>query len=308
MRYARDKRTIIHFVIDTSSQIIIIYNPNSSSGKAEIRAQRLYRQLLRRKYVHVTLKKTEYQNHAERIAYELTRKYKDPLLISVSGDGGYNEVINGAMLAYNESRGNRKPICALLAAGNANDHRKAVAKRSLLRAIVDGKPEAVDILCLRFLKTQRYAHSYIGVGPTAEIGAELNREKLTRWKEIKIVTRNLINFRHFTILDRGRWRELDSLVFANIHRMSKVFKLNTETDLHDGLFNLFIIPKRTRFKFLFLLVKLIVFGAKNPPQLPLYSFKLKHPQLGHLDGEVMALPAQTDISVTVEKEFLLTLR
>ncbi len=287
--------------------ITIIYNPMGTSGKAKIRAERLYRQLKRRRISHIELLPSEYAGHAEVIAYEKAVKYIRPLIISVSGDGGYNEVINGTLKAKLEKR-NRKPVCAILAAGNANDYRKATAKRPLIRAITHNAPELVDILQIQFGRTNRFAHSYIGVGTTAETAAELNQSQLTRWKEIKIVTRNLLNFRHFSIIEpSGRVREIDSLVFANIHRMSKVIRINTHTDLHDGLFSAILIPHRSRLKFFYLLIKLVVFGGKNPPQLSSYTFQLKNPQLGQLDGEVIALTAKTDITVSINASILETI-
>jgi diacylglycerol kinase family enzyme len=289
------------------SPVIIIYNPMSTSGKAKAKASRLQKQLIRRKYKDVRLLESEYPGHSEVIAYETTKEYKRPLIISVSGDGGYNEVINGALRAELETPGHQA-ICAIVAAGNANDHRRATAIRPMIWAITHVKPEPIDVLRIQYGKVTRYAHSYIGIGITGETVAQLNREKLTRWKEIKIVTRNLLNFQHFTIQTPERTREIDSLVFANIHRMSKIIRVNTRTDLHDGLFNFVLIPHRTRLKFLFILIGIVVFGVKNPVLLSSYQFTLPKPQLAQLDGEAIALPAKTIIKVDVLNEALLTVR
>lgn len=287
--------------------VVIIYNPVSTSGKAKLKAERLQRQLLRRKYKNVQVIESEHAGHGETLAYDITKKHKRPLLISVSGDGGYSEVINGALRAERETP-DHQAVCAILAAGNANDHRRATAKRPLIWAITHSRPEPMDILRINYAKTVRYAHSYIGIGITGETVAELNREKLTRWKEIKIVTKNLLNFQHFSIETTERTREVDSLVFANIHRMSKIIKVNTRTNLHDGLFNFVLIPHHTRLKFIFILLGIVIFGVKNPVLLSSYEFKLPKPQLAQIDGEAIALPAKTAIKVDVLSEALLTIR
>ena len=66
-----------------------------------------------------------------------------PLLVSVSGDGGYNEVVDGTMQA-----GNDAAVCAVLPAGNANDHRRATREQPLADAIVTGSVTRIDLLRL----------------------------------------------------------------------------------------------------------------------------------------------------------------
>jgi diacylglycerol kinase family enzyme len=292
-------------------RIVIIYNPNST-GAAPARARRLHARLKRRGVTGLELQETDYAGHGEQIAYAAAKKYRQPLLISVSGDGGYNEVINGAFRAMNEDA-SRRPVCTILPAGNANDHRRTVKKRPLVRAIVKSKPEAVDVLKLTVTSGKqtrlRYAHSYIGLGLSSEAAAELNRHALGRWKELKIVLRTLLHFDPFVIeLPDGKHERLDSLVFANIHQMSKVMKLGTETNLHDGLFRVVAIPHRGRLQLLRVLLSIMTIGFKHPPQRSSYSFRLPKTELIHLDGEVSTIPGGSRLVVTAEHEALLTLR
>ena len=74
-----------------------------------------------------------------------------PLIVSVSGDGGYNEVVNGVMDA-----GNDRAVCAVRAAGNANDHRRVTREQPLADAIVAGDVRRIDLLRLT-----------VGSGPAA---------------------------------------------------------------------------------------------------------------------------------------------
>ena len=100
-------------------RIVIIFNPHST-GDAPRSAEELHAELTRRlPAVPVELCPTRYAGHARDLAREAAGTGR-PLLVSVSGDGGYNEVVDGVMQA-----GNSEAVCAVRAAGNANDHRRA---------------------------------------------------------------------------------------------------------------------------------------------------------------------------------------
>ena len=187
--------------MNKSDRILIIYNPASTRGRANLRALRLAKQLARKKFTNVSMIASQYAGHAEELAFNEAVEFNKTLIVSASGDGGYNEIINGVIKAKSKNP-KSQAVCAILAAGNANDHNRATTKRPLIKAIISGQSEPIDILELNFGKTKRYAHSYIGIGVTGKTVSELNQESLTRWKEIKIVTRNLLNVRHFTMTDK----------------------------------------------------------------------------------------------------------
>src|SRR4051812_41454633 len=91
------------------SKICIIYNPNST-GRSQRKAKDLQRQLRERlPDIPAVCLATEYAGHARELAFDIAQSEKKPLIISASGDGGYNEVINGVMEADN-----RQAVCAVL--------------------------------------------------------------------------------------------------------------------------------------------------------------------------------------------------
>ena len=90
----------------------------------------------------MTLRPTERAGHGREIARDAARGGR-PLVVSVSGDGGYNDVVNGLMEA-----GADAAYAAVLAAGNANDHRRVTRERPLADAIVDGDVSRLDLLKL----------------------------------------------------------------------------------------------------------------------------------------------------------------
>jgi diacylglycerol kinase (ATP) len=109
--------------------IAVIYNPNSTGSSKELATEFSKRLKKRLPDQAIELIATEHAGHGEEIAYELAKKYKRPLIISSSGDGGYHEVINGLMKAQHEGA---HPVAGLLPAGNANDHHRNVTRGELI--------------------------------------------------------------------------------------------------------------------------------------------------------------------------------
>src|SRR5829696_1419713 len=128
--------------VTTFDRIVLVFNPHST-GNAPRSAEDLRAELARRlPDVPLELSPTEHAGHAR----DLARKAAgtgSPLIVSVSGDGGYNEVVNGVMDA-----GNDDAVCAVRAAGNANDHRRTTRERPLADAIVAGDVRRIDLLKL----------------------------------------------------------------------------------------------------------------------------------------------------------------
>ena len=79
-------------------RIVVIFNPQSSGDGPQL-ADELRADLARRvPDVPVHLCPTERAGHARNLAREAART-GHPLIVSVSGDGGYNEVVDGVMQA-----------------------------------------------------------------------------------------------------------------------------------------------------------------------------------------------------------------
>jgi diacylglycerol kinase (ATP) len=121
------------------ASVVLIFNP-ASTGDASALAAELCAELERRQPdLPVTLQPTQHAGHARDLARDAARTGR-PLLVSVSGDGGYNEVVDGTLQA-----GNDAAVCAVLPAGNANDHRRATREQPLADAIVTGS--APELTC-----------------------------------------------------------------------------------------------------------------------------------------------------------------
>jgi diacylglycerol kinase family enzyme len=91
-----------HHAVASFDRIVVIFNPHSTGDGPRL-AEELYTDLTTRlPEVPVGLCPTERTGHARDIARE-TAQTGHPLIVSVSGDGGYNGVVDGVMQAGNDN-------------------------------------------------------------------------------------------------------------------------------------------------------------------------------------------------------------
>ena len=279
-------------------RIIVIFNPQST-GPAPQRAEELKDTLADRlPDVPLHLRPTERAGHARELAAQAAATGR-PLIVSVSGDGGYNEVVDGVMHA-----GNPNAVCAVLAAGNANDHRRSTGEQPLVDAIVTGDVRHIDLLRLTVGSDSdahtRYAHSYIGMGLTPIVAIDLEKGGKGSFKEIVSVVRTFAKFRPFTIdVDPGGLRSLDSLLFANIDEMAKYATLSEDSRPDDGRFEIIALPHTAKWRVLAVALKAATRGLGPQPTARHYRFTTVKPTPMQLDGEVIAVEAATSVSVDI---------
>jgi len=287
-------------------RITVIFNPQST-GPAPQRAEELKNTLADRlPHVPLHLRPTERAGHARELAAQAAATGR-PLIVSVSGDGGYNEVVDGVMHA-----GNPNTVCAVLAAGNANDHRRSTGEQPLVDAIVTGDVRHIDLLRLTVASAAgartRYAHSYIGMGLTPIVAIDLEKGGKGSFKEIVSVVRTFAKFRPFTIdVDPGGLRSLDSLLFANIDEMAKYATLSEDSRPDDGRFEIIALPHTAKWRILAVALKAATRGLGPQPTARHYRFTTVEPTPMQLDGEVIAVEAATSVSVDIAAGALSTL-
>ena len=289
----------------TYSTIAVIYNPNSTGSSkdlAEDFVSQLSEKLPDQK---VELIATERAAHAEELAYDLAVNNENPLIISSSGDGGYNEVVNGALKAQSEGR---TVTTGLLPAGNANDHYHNLHDRSFIDSVVAGETRRIDVLKITSQVNgealQRYAHSYIGIGLTPEVGHELNKTKLNFFKEVALVGRVLFKTSPVKLKINDRVRRYDSVIFSNIEKMSKYLTVSQESSVSDGKFELTIFRFRQKFKLIGVLLKASLVGLKEDQQVSEFGFETVNQTLVQADGEIITLDANAPVSIKIEQKLL----
>ena len=287
-------------------RIVVIFNPQST-GPAPRLAEELKDALTDRlPEMPLQLHPTERAGHARELAEQAAATGR-PLIVSVSGDGGYNEVVDGVMRA-----GNKDAVCAVMAAGNANDHRRSTGEQALADAIVSGEVRSIDLLRLTVGSGStihtRYAHSYIGMGLTPIVAIDLEEGGKGSLKEIVSVIRTFARFRPFTIdVQPGGRRRFDSLLFANIAEMAKYATLSEDGRPDDGRFEVITLPHTAKWRILGVALRAATRGLGPQPTARHYGFTTTAPTPMQLDGEVIALEAATSVSVDIVAGALSTL-
>jgi diacylglycerol kinase (ATP) len=280
----------------------MIFNPNST-GDAAAEAERLRDELAERAPdLPVELLPTQRAGHGRELALEAAST-GTPLIVSVSGDGGYSDVVDGLMAA-----GNPQAVAAVLAAGNANDHRRATRERPLAEAIVAGDVTKMDLLKVTIGEDVHWAHSYVGLGLTPIVAIDLEKGSKGSLREIVTVVRTFAKFRPFAI-DRpdGSRVRLDSLLFANIDQMAKYATLSEDGRPDDGVFEVVTIPHTAKWRVLLTALRAITRGLGPQPSAREYAFTTTTPTPFQLDGEVLEVPAATPVTVTIAPAILPTI-
>lgn len=241
---------------------------------------------------------TEQAGHARDLAREVASAGR-PLIVSVSGDGGYNEVVDGVMQADNADA-----ICAVLAAGNANDHQRTTADRPLADAVVAGEVKRIDLLRLTIgngpQAHSQHAHSYVGMGLTPIVAVDLEKGGKGSFKEITSVVRTFSKFRPFLIeLEDGSKRSFDSILFANISEMAKYATLSEDGRPDDGVFEVITLPHTSKWRLLGVAIKAAVRGLGPQPTATHYGFTTLKPTPLQLDGELIELDAGTVVRIDI---------
>ncbi|MEN3270298.1 diacylglycerol kinase family protein [Pseudonocardia sp.] len=293
-------------VVTPFDRVVVIFNPQST-GRAPELAEELRADLLERlPGTPVTMSPTQRAGHGRDLAREAAASGR-PLIVSVSGDGGYNEVVDGVMRA-----GNDDVVCAVMAAGNANDHRRTIKERPLIDAVVTGEVRRIDLLRLTVgtgsdARTH-YAHSYIGVGLTPVVAVDLEKGGKGSLREIVSVVRTFARFRPFPIeLEDGSRRSVDSLVFANINQMAKYATVSDAGRPDDGRFEVITLPHTAKWRILAVAIRAATTGLGPQPTATRYGFTTLGPTPLQLDGEVLALDGATPVCVEVAPRALATI-
>jgi diacylglycerol kinase (ATP) len=287
-------------------RVVVIFNPHST-GRAPQLAGELRADLAHRlPAVPVTLSPTERAGHARELAREAASTGR-PLIVSVSGDGGYNEVVDGVMQA-----GRSEVVCAVMAAGNANDHRRTTRERPLAEAVAAGEVHRIDLLRLTTgagsAARTRYAHSYVGMGLTPVVAVDLEKGSKGSLREMVSVVRAFARFRPFEVeLEDGTRGSFDSLLFANINQMAKYATLSEAGRPDDGRFEVITLRHTAKWRVLGVALRAATRGLGPQPTASHYAFTTLRPAPLQLDGELLTLDAGTTVRVDIAPGALATI-
>jgi diacylglycerol kinase (ATP) len=286
-------------------RVVLIFNPSRAGMASRIDAlqQDIAAEL---PGLHVELMPTDFAGHARDLARSAAAE-GTPLIVSVSGDGGYNEVVNGVL----EVPGSRA-VCTVLPAGNANDHHRSMPEKSLMEALHGNRLRRIDLLRITFRGPSReqihYAHSYIGFGLTPLMAIGIEKGGKGKILELISVARTLSGLRPFELVrDDGATARFDSLILANISRMAKYGTVSESHHPDDGKFEVVTLPHAGRWKMALMTLRAVTLGLGHQPSVSSYAFTTRNAVPCQIDGEVVHVQAGTHVLVESAKGALATL-
>lgn len=271
--------------------IFILYNPNST-GPAKKNALELQELISNNSSISCTLLETKHESHAIELAKE--HAGAGIMIVSSSGDGGFHELINGVL----QSNHATQTIVGLLASGNANDHYTTRHETDLLPRITKATATNMDILKITWGSKTYYAHSYVGLGITADIGKILTEKRPSLLTEPWLVIAGLIKRHPVRIVINGKRRRYDSFVCNLIGKMSKYLVTGEKHRPQDGTFDL-MTQRHASLADLFrhLLRHVVRDDIKDAASFRSLTFTTTHRTLIQLDGEAYTIEPRSEVTV-----------
>jgi diacylglycerol kinase (ATP) len=284
--------------------VIIIFNPNST-GDGKANAKELRQRITEHSPdMKIVVRPTKHAGHAVDIAAEYAAD-ASAVIVSSSGDGGYNEVVNGVLKSSKP-----KAALAVLPSGNANDHYNAVSTDDLVKNIVEGNSKLIEAIHIQAIvdgkEWNRFAHSYVGFGITPKIGKELTARKLNMFNEKWHTLYHLMKFKHVDISQDKVVKKYSSLVFSTVPKMSKIIRLEDSANQRDGKMEVYETEYQSPIQLLWVLLRASLQGIEKSARVDRYSLKTISRTMVQLDGEVFMLDADSDIQLTCVKSAIRT--
>ena len=258
--------------VRTFEKIVIIFNPNST-GDAPLLAEELRDRLtgLLTYTADLKLQPTNHAGHAIELVREVASNGDHVLVVSVSGDGGYNEVINGVKESATRTRS-----VPSWPQGTPMITRRTTGTKPLEEAIAEGNVWCIDLLRIHTGPGKEapatYAHSYIGFGLTPVMAIDIEKGSKGALKEMFSAIRTFAKFEPFEIRQTdGQRRKFDSLVFANIPEMAKYATLSdADAEPSDGKFEVILFPHMPKWRVLLTALRATTQGLGDQPSISTY--------------------------------------
>ena len=291
----------------STRNVAIIYNPKSTRD-AHALAKKTKHAIesqanAKKKRLAIELIPTQHQYHAEQItaAYALSRR--PVIILSASGDGGYNEVVNGA-LSHRFSR----VITGVLPGGNANDHHASITSGKQIDHIVDGIITRLDVIELNSYVDgspyRRIAHSYAGIGISARVAGRIDESRPNLIGEKALLLHALFSFRHTTLIVDGQRNHYSSLIFSTVHQMSKVMKLSHVSRPDDGMFEINSIRFKSKLHLFMYAVRASTSGLEPTKTTSKFVCTTVRPTPIQIDGEPLILDGNATLIVRSKRRRL----
>ena len=289
----------------------IIYNPVSGVKKSS-QILNTFTNLLKNQLKTFHIEETKYAGYAKKYLKELDLNLFENI-ITIGGDGTFNEIINGLMKNQNED----KPTLGFIPGGSGNAFMhdlNATNPHKAIQIILNGQTKFLDILQLDYFNRIDFSMNVVGWGLASDI--LILSEKLrfmgpSRYTLASIYyILNKFSRKAKVIIDGEETHKnyLFILVLNTIHT-GKGMQAAPNALIDDGLMDIILLDaKISKFQLMQLLPTIYRGGhisskyvkyiqAKNIQLFP------KHNEVLNIDGEIKS---QTPISISVlPKKFLI---
>jgi diacylglycerol kinase (ATP) len=279
-----------------SRNILIIYNPQAGSGRAKALLPEVERYL---KQVNIAAKilLTQRQGHAVELAAKADLSTFDAIIAS-GGDGTLFEVING----YYQNTSAKKPPIGLIPNGTGNAFMKEFNLnksdwRKAIDIVAQNKTRKLDVGKMLTQGKTYYFINVVGVGLIPKIASaaiplkKIGNAAYTIATLLKMVR---LKSQKFELEIDGQKLERDGIFVevANSCYTGTTFYIAPKAKLDDGLLDIIILNKVSRFKLLKLFTSIYDGTHVNYPEVEYIQankIKIIEQQPGQLspDGELM---------------------
>jgi len=290
--------------------VLLVYNPFAGSGKSK-KVLLDVEEILHKKGIQYDLLQTQARGDAIRMVSESDLSKYDGL-ISSGGDGTFHEVLNGYFL----NKGNKKPPIGIIPNGTGNAFARELGLNGFefekaIAIIKEKKTKKIDIGYCETQNEAFYFHNMLGFGMVTDINLATNKYKKLGTASYTLATLEKIFFLKTypleIILDGKTIKQENLFVeIANTKYTGADFLVAPHAVLDDGLFDVILSKKTSRFKILRILLQ--VFKGKHVHNKDIDCYKAnsiivktKEAKILTPDGETFGT---TPLTVTCKKHFL----
>ena len=290
--------------------VLLVYNPFAGSGKSK-KVLLDVEEILHKKGIQYDLLQTHARGDAIRMVFESDLSKYDGL-ISSGGDGTFHEVLNGYFL----NKGNKKPPIGIIPNGTGNAFARELGLNGFefekaIAIIKEKKTKKIDIGYCETQNEAFYFHNMLGFGMVTDINLATNKYKKLGTASYTLATLEKIFFLKTypleIILDGKTIKQENLFVeIANTKYTGADFLVAPHAVLDDGLFDVILSKKTSRFKILRILLQ--VFKGKHVHNKDIDCYKAnsiivktKEAKILTPDGETFGT---TPLTVTCKKHFL----
>ena len=296
-------------------QLHFIVNDYAGGGQGKKKWALIERELT----LDYNLHKTNYKGHATELARFITEQRKRACIIAVGGDGTVHEVLNGIQSAEHI-------VLGAVRAGSGNDFTRGfssfVNAQQIEQFVTKQHSVLQDYGVIHFDNRNLIFVNNCGIGFDALVTRRANNSRLKKvlnkfglgkLSYSYFVVQALLTFKPFqlSVIHNGEVQYFQDVWFATVNNQPYYgggMKLAPNSKMNDGILELTVVNKLSRWKLMFLFGT--VFFAKHTnfkevKQVASESFTLHFDEriYCHTDGEIQTLqPGKQTIHIDICKQ------